>query len=121
MNALRECESKDTPPASEADGETSGSELAAVSDTPAARPGRVEFKRYVGWVTAATLLVAVLPAAFVWWIRTEEIIRSPFATLGIALVVTLVASRIGTAYWEKLEPRRPAVRRAAPLGLHPAL
>jgi putative nucleotidyltransferase with HDIG domain len=101
VNALRECESKGTQPASAADGDTRGPELTAVLDTPAARPRRVEFKRYVGWVTAATLLVAVLPAAFVWWIRTEDIISSPFVTLGIALVVTLVLSRIGTAYWEK--------------------
>ncbi len=101
MNALRECESKETPPSSTADGDARGPELAAVLNTPACRPGRVEFKRYVGWVTAATLLVAVLPAAFVWWLRTDDIIRSPFLTLGVALVVTLAASRIGTAYWEK--------------------
>jgi putative nucleotidyltransferase with HDIG domain len=49
----------------------------------------------------ATFLVAVLPTAFIWWLRSEGMIRSPLLTLVIALVATLAASRVGTAYWEK--------------------
>ncbi len=49
----------------------------------------------------ATSFVVILPTAFVWWLRSDGIIRSPLLTLVIALVATLAASRAGTAYWEK--------------------
>ena len=49
----------------------------------------------------ATSFVVILPTAFVWWLRSDGIIRSPLLTLVIALVATLAASRVGTAYWEK--------------------
>ena len=101
MRALRESESNQPSVAVEGPDESPEPELAAAFEAPASRPGRVEFGRYVGWVAGATLLVAVLPTAFVWWLRTEGIIRSPLLTLVVALAATLAASRVGTAYWEK--------------------
>ena len=101
MNALRECESSQTSQAPEARDESQEQQLAAALQAPASRPGRVEFGRYVGWVVGATFLVAVLPTAFVWWLRSDGVIRSPLLTLVVALVATLAASRVGTMYWEK--------------------
>ena len=101
MKALRESESSNQSQAATAGDESRESHIAAASEAPASRPGRVEFGRYIGWVVGATLLVAVLPTAAVWWLRTDGVIRSPLLTLVVALVATLAASRLGTAYWEK--------------------
>jgi len=101
VKALRECESSKTSQAPEARDESQEQTLAAAFQAPASRSGRVEFGRYVGWVVGATSFVVILPTAFVWWLRSEGIVRSPLLTLVIALVATLAASRAGTAYWEK--------------------
>ena len=101
MKALRECESGKTSQAPGARDESQEQPLAAALQAPAGRSGRVEFGRYVGWVVGATSFVVILPTAFVWWLRSDGIIRSPLLTLVIALVATLAASRAGTAYWEK--------------------
>ncbi len=101
MKALRECESGQTSPAPEARDESQEQKLAAALQAPASQAGRVEFGRYVGWVVGATSFVVILPTAFVWWLRSEGIVRSPLLTLVIALVATLAASRAGTGYWEK--------------------
>ena len=64
------------------------------------RPGK-ELMRYLPQVVVATLLVAVLPVAAVWLLRSEGIVRSPWIGLGLAMALSTLLSWGGCAYWQR--------------------
>jgi putative nucleotidyltransferase with HDIG domain len=57
--------------------------------------------RYLPQVAAATTVVAVLPVAIVWWLRADNVISSPWACVALTLAISLVASLLGSAYWQR--------------------
>jgi uncharacterized protein YjbJ (UPF0337 family) len=52
-------------------------------------------------VTAATLLVAGCPVAIVWWLRASDTISSAGLCVLLGMGLSLCASRVGCALWEK--------------------
>ena len=54
---------------------------------------------YFPQVLVATTLVAVVPAAVVWGLRADGIIAAAWICLGLAVVLSLIASFAGSAYW----------------------
>jgi len=66
----------------------------AVSEHPAP-----QLTRYLPQVAVATTLVAALPVAIVWELRAEGVVSSPWACLGLAMVLSIAASSAGCAYW----------------------
>ncbi len=54
---------------------------------------------YLPQVLVATTLVAVIPAALVWGLHADGIISGAWICLGLAVVLSLIASFAGSAYW----------------------
>ena len=54
---------------------------------------------YFPQVLVATTLVAVIPAALVWGLHADGIISGAWICLGLAVVLSLIASFAGSAYW----------------------
>jgi putative nucleotidyltransferase with HDIG domain len=57
--------------------------------------------RYLPQVVVATTAVAVLPALIVWALLIADVISSPWACVGLAIALSLVASILGSAYWKR--------------------
>ncbi len=57
--------------------------------------------RYLPQVAAATTLVAVLPVAIAWRLRADHVISSAWACVALTLTISLVASLLGSAYWQR--------------------
>jgi putative nucleotidyltransferase with HDIG domain len=58
-------------------------------------------KRYLPWVVAATLAVSVVPIALVSQLTSAGLVRSVFVSAALAILISLVASSAGTAWWKK--------------------
>src|SRR5437763_9085978 len=58
-------------------------------------------RKYLPYVVMATALVAVLPVAVAWSLRGAGVVTSPWMCLAIAVVLSLLASRLGNAYWKR--------------------
>ena len=54
---------------------------------------------YLPQVLVATTLAAVIPAALVWGLHADGIISEAWICLGLAVVLSLIASFAGSAYW----------------------
>ncbi len=54
---------------------------------------------YFPQVLVATTVVAVIPAALVWGLRADGIVSAAWICLGLAVVLSLIASFAGSAYW----------------------
>jgi putative nucleotidyltransferase with HDIG domain len=54
----------------------------------------------VRWVLVATGLVAVLPAAVTWWLRSSGIVSSPFVSAAAGLCISLVVSWWARRFWQ---------------------
>jgi putative nucleotidyltransferase with HDIG domain len=52
-------------------------------------------------VAIATTAVAVVPVVVVWWLRDAGIISSPWVSIGLAIALSLAASLLGNAYWQR--------------------
>jgi hypothetical protein len=61
--------------------------------------------RYLPQVAVATTVVAVLPVAVAWWLRASGRVSSPWVCVGVAMVLSLAASLLGSAYWKRRRPR----------------
>jgi HD-GYP domain-containing protein (c-di-GMP phosphodiesterase class II) len=61
--------------------------------------------RYLPQVAAATTLVAVLPVAIAWRLRADRVISSAWASVALTLTISLVASLLGSAYWQRRRHR----------------
>ncbi len=49
----------------------------------------------------ATTAVAVVPVVVVWWLRDAGIISSAWVCIGLAIALSLAASVLGNAYWQR--------------------
>lgn len=56
---------------------------------------------YVPQVVVATCLVAVFPLAAVWELRARGVISSAWVGVPLAIVLSLLASLAGSAYWQR--------------------
>jgi HD domain len=68
----------------------------AVSDHT--NPGAM---RYLPQAVIATVAVAVMPVAVVWWLGSDGVISSSWLALAAALVLSLGAALVGSAYWKR--------------------
>lgn len=56
---------------------------------------------YLPQVALATALVAVMPVAVVWELRSRDVISSPWLGVPLAIVLSLIASLVGSGYWKR--------------------
>jgi putative nucleotidyltransferase with HDIG domain len=57
--------------------------------------------RYLPHMLIATTVVAVLPLALSLGLRASGVISSPWLSVGLALALSMIASRAGSAYWSR--------------------
>jgi HD-GYP domain-containing protein (c-di-GMP phosphodiesterase class II) len=57
--------------------------------------------RYLPQVLLATGAVVLLPVGVVWWLYLEGVVTSYWACLALAVVLSLTASLLGSAYWKR--------------------
>ena len=64
----------------------------------------VTARRYFPQVIIATLFVALLPVAIVWLLRARGVISAVWLCVVLAIVLSLIASYLGSAYWTRRDP-----------------
>jgi HD-GYP domain-containing protein (c-di-GMP phosphodiesterase class II) len=73
-----------------------GERARAVSDHTT--PGAM---RYLPQAVLVTAAVAVMPIAVVWWLSGDGVISSAWLGLALALILSLGAAFLGSAYWKR--------------------
>ena len=61
----------------------------------------LRLRRYLPQVAIVTLLVAVCPAALVFWLRTERVVSSVPVAIVLAAALSLALSWAGSQYWRR--------------------
>jgi hypothetical protein len=57
--------------------------------------------RYLPQVAVATAAVAVMPVVVVWWLHDTGLVTSPWLCVALAIALSLAASVLGSAYWQR--------------------
>jgi hypothetical protein len=79
------------------DTDGSGRPQLTLGDFARDRPAR----KYLPYVVLATVAVAIVPVAVVWFLRADRDVTSPWVCIAIAVALALIAAALGGAAWKR--------------------